>query len=65
MLQQNLYNENNRYIKWILKNKEQFLELDFLAIGISLIGIFVIYDLQKVSIIALLILSVLLLGQQE
>ena len=22
MLQQNLYNENNRYIKWILKNNE-------------------------------------------
>ena len=24
MLQQNLYNENNRYIKWTLKNQEHF-----------------------------------------
>ena len=25
MLQQNLYNENNRYLKWIVKNKDLFL----------------------------------------
>jgi len=24
MLQQNLYNENNRYLKWIAKNKHYF-----------------------------------------
>ena len=23
MLQQNLYNENNRYIKWLIKNDKQ------------------------------------------
>ena len=26
MLQQNLYNENNRYLKWSLKNYKQFLD---------------------------------------
>ena len=34
MLQQNLYNENNRYIKWILKNKTQFVDLDLIIIAI-------------------------------
>ena len=28
MLQQNLYNENNRYLKWVFKNYKQFLDLD-------------------------------------
>ena len=33
MLQQNLYNENNRYLKWILRNKEKaFNTLDFLPL---------------------------------
>ena len=25
MLQQNLYNENNRYVKWLIKNKFIFI----------------------------------------
>ena len=33
MLQQNLYNENNRYIKWILKNN------DITVFNVSLIAI--------------------------
>ena len=33
MLQQNLYNENNRYLKWINKNKKQvFLNLNLYGI---------------------------------
>ena len=32
MLQQNLYNENNRYLKWVMKNKNQFIDLDLLVI---------------------------------
>ena len=43
MLQQNLYNENNRYLKWVFNNKRQFLCLDIILICISLIGIFVVY----------------------
>ena len=44
MFQQNLYNENNRYIKWILKHfKKVFLSLDFL----SMITIIIAYLLNN------------------
>ncbi len=56
MLQQNLYNENQRYLKWVLKNYKQFMDLDILLVIISLIGAFVIYDLESVSFIAYLFL---------
>lgn len=32
ILQQNLYNENNRYLKWVFKNKNLFFKLDFIAV---------------------------------
>ena len=35
MLQQNLYNENNRYLKWVFKNNN-FLDLDLLIVVLSL-----------------------------
>ena len=60
MLQQNLYNENNRYIKWTLKNQDQFFELDSIVIGICLVGLFVLYDLQNFSVFCLLIMTCLL-----
>ena len=41
MLQQNLYNENNRYLKWLFKNKSQFVNFELLTIPISLLGILV------------------------
>ena len=38
MLQQNLYNENNRYLKWVWKNKNLiYKNFDLLAIVISII----------------------------
>ena len=38
MLQQNLYNENNRYVKWTLKNKKQaFLNLNLYGILFSIL----------------------------
>lgn len=38
MLQQNLYNENNRYLKWVWKNKNLiYKNFDILAIVISII----------------------------
>lgn len=49
MLQQNLYNENNRYLKWVKKNAKQFLSLELVCIAIALIGIFVVYDLVFIS----------------
>jgi len=63
MLQQNLYNENNRYLKWVFKNSNQFLCLDIIMIIISLVGVFVIYDLKLVSIICFLIMSLLAIIQ--
>ena len=60
MLQQNLYNENNRYLKWVIKNNKQFISLDLILIAISLIGIFVIFDLELISILSLLLISLFL-----
>lgn len=37
MLQQNLYNENNRYLKWTFKNYEQFLSLDLVVVFLMVI----------------------------
>ena len=54
MLQQNLYNENNRYLKWLKKNlKYVFLSLEPLAI-ICLIAAYLI-DKQIVSNILIII----------
>ncbi len=43
MLQQNLYNENNRYIKWIFKNYKQFLDWDLILVIVSLVGSLVFF----------------------
>ena len=61
MLQQNLYNENNRYLKWVFKNYNQFLGLDLLLILISLIGIFVLFDLEKMIFIAIIVMAIITL----
>ena len=61
MMQQNLYNENNRYLKWVFKNYNQFLGLDLLLLLISLIGIFVLFDLEKMSYMALIIMTIIAL----
>ena len=60
MLQQNLYNENNRYLKWLSKNITEFFSLDIIVIAINLIGIFVIFDLNLYTIIAMIIMTLLL-----
>ena len=36
MLQQNLYNENNRYLKWVFKNSKDFINIIILSIIFSL-----------------------------
>lgn len=59
MLQNNLYNENNRYLKWIKKNFKLFFDYDLIGIAISLIGLFVLYDLNKISNILIVCLSLL------
>ena len=60
MIQQNLYNENNRYIKWIIKNYKQFINIDLIIIAASIVGIFVIYDLEFISAIVLIGMSIAL-----
>src|SRR5574344_3087721 len=59
MLQQNLYNENNRYLKWIGKNYKQFVSLDLFGIAIALIVLFVIYDLDNINMLALSLIIIL------
>jgi len=59
MLQQNLYNENNRYLKWVLRNNKQFLDLDLIMLIIAIIGAFVIYDLEILSLSAISIISLI------
>ena len=56
MLQQNLYNENNRYLKWIFKNSKQFLDWDIVIVIISFIGSLVFYDLESISLILIILL---------
>ena len=58
MLQQNLYNENNRYIKWVVKNYKQFIDLDIIFVLISFAGALVFYDLSLVSNIAMVVIIV-------
>ena len=67
MLQQNLYNENNRYLKWVMKNLQDFISFDIGTIAISLVGVFVIYDLKFVSYLcfAMLALFLILIGYRE
>ena len=56
MLQQNLYNENNRYLKWVFQNYKSFFDIDLILVGISLIGCYVIYDIDIFSNVCMFIL---------
>ena len=59
MLQQNLYNENNRYLKWIFKNYQNFISLEIIAIILSIILAFVIAGISGVETAILLVLLVI------
>jgi len=63
MLQQNLYNENNRYGKWLIKNKNQFHNFAAVTVLLSLIGILVLYNIRLVSLICIWMISILLMLQ--
>lgn len=60
MLQQNLYNENNRYLKWVFQNYKSYFDLDLILVSISLVGCYVIYDIKSISNICMIIMIVLL-----
>lgn len=59
MLQQNLYNENNRYLKFVFKNIKSFLDIDLIFVFVALIGYCVIFDLEFVSNICMIAISIL------
>lgn len=51
MLQQNLYNENNRYLKWVAKNVKSFFNILLVAILLTAVGLFVCYDLNHILVV--------------
>lgn len=58
MLQQNLYNENNRYIKWILKNNDiTIFNVSLIAIVLS-IGITIFKNNTIIQFLLFLIMGV-------
>ena len=62
MMQQNLYNENNRYIRWILKNNKEFLSIELLTIVIGIISILIKIDSNLLQMFTVLIISILFLA---
>lgn len=56
MLQQNAYNENNRYLKWIFKNLKEVIRLDLLNI-ILIINLYKLVSLSSKSKLALFLLT--------
>jgi len=60
MLQQNLYNENNRYMKWIKKNlKSVFVTLDFISMVILVVAYLLNNKLSTVLVIIAMIFYLL------
>ena len=59
MLQQNLYNENNRYIKWVVNNSSNFFSIELLAVLIvAVANVFLIKD-DTISLILNIIAIIL------
>ncbi len=59
MLQQNLYNENNRYLRWLMKNKNQWFALDLVAILLAIFGFKRGYNQPKlVTIVCFLMIAI-------
>ena len=62
MLQQNWYNDGNRYLKWINNNSRFiFLWFDYIYIFLVLIGIFVNYNILSVLIILYYIIIIFMM----
>ena len=63
MLQQNLYNENNRYVKWVMKNKKDTLiNIDLINIILFVLTIIVNNKLFTNTIVGIIIFFYLILG---
>lgn len=62
MLQQNLYNENNRYIKWLLNNSSNFFSIELLAVLIiAVANVLLINDNSPIRLILNIIAVILYL----
>ena len=61
MLQQNLYNENNRYLKWLNKINDQFINIEILGVVISLIGFLLFNDNAWLTILSTIVMSIIFL----
>ena len=59
MLQQNLYNENNRYLKWVFNNFKLFFDIDIFLVFIALIGFLITYDINSFSIVFIIVMSII------
>ena len=60
MLQQNLYNENNRYLKWVYRNSNQFLRLDIILIIISILGVFGLFK-DNIAFLSFIVMTIIAL----
>ena len=57
MLQQNLYNENNRYVKWVIKNKKKvFVNLNIYGILFSILLLYSVKEETDLFFLAILVL---------
>ena len=56
MLQQNLYNENNRYLKWVFKNYKQFIDLDIILVVVAGLGAFLFSGLKTITTVGMILL---------
>ena len=61
MLQQNLYNENNRYVKWLIKNKNIFISSDILLIILSIVELIVLSKNKLINNLGIIIISIVLI----
>ena len=62
MMQQNLYNENNRYIRWILKNNQEFLSIELLNLLIIIIAMLIKIDTNILLNATVIVISVIFLA---
>ena len=59
MLQQNLYNENNRYFKWLYKNKGELIDIDIINIFLALVGFAFISDIKNLSVATIIAITII------
>ena len=59
MLQSNLYNENNRYLKWVIKNKKELISIEYLNLILLLILIIILYIYINIYYVLLFIICII------